>query len=169
MKNNFDLKKFLVENKLTENSRQQNERKRNLFGMETEGFGDKISNAVSGIGAKLAGGNSAILQKAISASGLKIGTPIYINSLEWDASQNNKVVITIEKIDYKTGDATVTATVDGKMVEPQTKESTKSFTEHFKDILNAEPEKAQQLANELIQYVKKEFADGKVSYKGHSK
>ena len=156
---------LLSENKSTANSKVVSERKRNIFGMETEGFGDKISNAVSGIGAKLSGGNAAILQKAITASGLKIGTPIYTKILQWDASHDNKVVYTIEKIDYKTGDVTVTGTVDGKEFPKYSEQGSKSFTETNKDILNAEPEKAQQLANEFIQDIKNDFSKGRLSYK----
>ena len=156
---------LLSENKSTANSKVVSERKRNIFGMETEGFGDKISNAVSGIGAKISGGNAAILQKAISASGLKVGTPLYSNHNQWDASHNGKVVYTIEKIDYKTGEAIMSATVDGKDIPRYTEEATKGFTKNLKDIINAEPEKAQQLANEFIQGAKEEFSKGKLSYK----
>jgi hypothetical protein len=153
---NFDLKKFLTENKLTTNSRMVSEIGRSIFGLETEGLGDRIGNAVSGVGAKLAGGNSAILQKMVTTAGIKVGVPIY--------SKDGKEVYVIKNIDYKTGDVSVSVTVNN--VEDQSKSKYESgvMTDSFKDILNAAPEEAQQLADKEVEQVKRTFAQGDISY-----
>jgi hypothetical protein len=153
---NFNLKKFLTENKLTTNSRMISEIGRSIFGLETEGLGDRIGNAVSGVGAKLAGGNSAILQKMVTTAGIKVGVPIY--------SKDGKEVYVIKNIDYKTGDVSVSVTVNNVEDQSKSKYESRVMTDSFKDILNAAPEEAQQLADKEVEQVKRTFAQGDISY-----
>jgi hypothetical protein len=156
MEKQFDLKKFLTENKLTTNSRMVSEIGKSIFGLETEGLGDRIGNAVSGVGAKLAGGNSAILQKMVTTAGIKVGVPIY--------SKDGKEVYVIKNIDYKTGDATINVTVNNVEDQSKSKYESRVMTDSFKDILNAAPEEAQQLADKEVEQVKRTFAQGDISY-----
>lgn len=158
MEKQFDLKKFLIENKLTTNSRMLNEVGRSVFGLKTEGLGDRIGNAVSGVGAKLAGGNSAILQKMVSTAGIKVGVPLY--------SRDGKYIYLIKNIDYKTGDATavVTLTINNREDKTKSEFESRAMTDSFKDIINATPEDAQKLADKGVADAKDAFEKGEISY-----
>lgn len=132
---------------------------RSLLGLRTEGFGDRISNAVSSVGARVSGGNSAILQKAVANSGLKVGVPLYTG--------DGLYIFLVKSINYKTGatDAVVSLITNNRVDQEQSERESKGISEYLAKIINAPtPEEAQKLADELVADAKEHFRKGELTF-----